>query len=55
MGRTAYTEPRCLYKGALYLNFYLFLSLVSKNFIFGDFFHQVLLTVFYFLRNIKLY
>ena len=22
MGRTACTEPQCLYKGALYLNFY---------------------------------
>ena len=25
MGRTAYTEPQCLYKGALYLHLYLYL------------------------------
>jgi len=27
MGRTACTEPQCLYKGALYLNFLQFYSL----------------------------
>jgi len=27
MGRTAYTEPQCLYKGALYLYLYLYLYL----------------------------
>jgi hypothetical protein len=45
MGRTACTEPQCLYNGALYLYFYLPLSQLSRE-------RNYILSV-YFLRKYR--
>ena len=37
MGRTACTEPQCLYKGALYLYLYLYLQMIWIPYTFNQF------------------